>query len=184
MRNNLLTIFILTPFLLLSCKNFKKEKVENITISNKKKLEVIERFFPKEKSITKHDTIIMEENLKITIQNTLTDSYVVNEFEIDGQKYIDKYRNCVNRLIIEKSNELILDTIFKKRDFIKYTGPDFQNIATFRGYWFNQLKNDTIELFGMINKPETDWSFNFHHYFDLNSKTFLVKEYLEEDQMK
>jgi len=141
----------------------------------------IERFFPSEKETVEFDTTIVSENVSVTIISRHLDSFVVNEFETEEAKHIDKYRDSEKQIIIKKLNETLIDTVFRKGDFIDLTGSDFLEIADFHNYWFRELRNDTIEFFGVINKPETDWGTPFYHYFDLKSQTFTVKEYIEED---
>ena len=183
-----------------SCSEQKKEKVtvekqpesvqtsnernETLTISKSQNLKdksIIERFFPEENETVKFDTIVSALNLEISIQSTTLDSYVTNEFEIEGVKHIDKYRDSEKHLIIKKSNEVVIDTVFKKSDFTELTGKNFLKIADFHGYWFNKIENDTIELFGVISKPETDWSVAFYHFIDLKSMTFELREHIDEE---
>ena len=74
----------------------------------------------------------------------------------------------------------MVDTVFKKSNFTELTEEDFLKVSTFHRYWFNKIENDTIELFGVINKPETDWSVAFYHFLDLKSGTFETKEHIDE----
>lgn len=57
-------------------------------------------------------------------------------------------------------------------------------IANFHNYWFNKLDNDKIELFGVISNPETDWTFDFIHYFELFSKTLTFKQEIYDERKK
>lgn len=195
MRNHFLIIIV---FLFISCgeqnkekRTYKKEtekleitdmqidsllKDKNKHVCNK---DVIERYFPIEKEILKSDTIISARNLSISIESRTLDSYVTNEFESDGKKYIDKYRDLEKHLIIKNPNETLIDTVFTKNNFVSLTGQNFLKIAHFHGYWFNNIEKDTIELSGGITKPETDWSIAFYHYFDLKTKTFKTEEYID-----
>lgn len=142
---------------------------------------IIERYFPKEKESVEFDTTITSKKISIRIISRHLDSFVVDEFETEDAKYIDKYRDSEKQVIITKSNRTIIDTVIRKGDFIALTGPDLLKIADFHNYWFRELRNDTIEFFGVINKPETDWGTPFYHYFDLKSETFTAKQYFEED---
>lgn len=197
MKNPFLIFIVI--ILLLSCSNDKKKKtiVEKETIKNESVTEmvdslnsqqnesastktVVERYFPKEKEIAEFDTTIAQKDLRISIENRFLDSSVVVEFENDGINYIDKYRDIENHLVIKNSNEILIDTVLRKNDFIELAGQEFLEIANFHRYWFNNIESDTIELFGVISKPETDWSFAFYHYFDLRTKTFKIKQHLEE----
>ncbi|UII26887.1 hypothetical protein LVD15_00175 [Fulvivirga maritima] len=159
-------------------------KTESKEVAQKESVEdqiVIERYFPSEKEITEFDTIIASSSISIKIINRYLDSFVVNEFEAEEAKHIDKYRDSEKQIIIKYLNQTLVDTVFRKDDFIALTGPEFLEIADFHNYWFRELRNDTIEFFGIINKPETDWGIPFYHFFDIESQTFTVKEYIEED---
>ena len=99
-----------------------KEQSNTLTDSEDKKLDsinVIERFFPEEKETVEFDTIVSAQNIEISIKSRYLDSYVINEFEIEGVKHIDKYRDSEKHLLILKSNEVVIDTVFKKNDFIR-----------------------------------------------------------------
>lgn len=160
------------------------KQFDTLTVSkgtNQNDNAVIERYFPEEKETEEFDTIISAQNVEISIKSRTLDSYVTNEYEIEGIKHIDKYRGSEKHLFIKKSNEVLIDTIFKKSNFTEMTGEDFLKIADFHGYWFNKIENDTIELFGVISKPETDWSIAFYHYFDLKTKTFKIEEHIDEE---
>ena len=191
-------IFLIT-ILLLSCSNEKKKKavVEKETIKNENATErvdslnsqldesastkkVVERYFPKEKEIAEFDTTIAKKDLRISIESRFLDSFVADEFESGGIKYVHKYRDSEKHFVIKNSNDILIDTILRKNDFVALAGQEFLEIANFHRYWFNNIESDTIALFGVISKPETDWSFTFYHYFDLTTKTFKVKQHIEE----
>ncbi|UII20554.1 DUF4738 domain-containing protein [Fulvivirga ligni] len=160
------------------------ERIDTLTISKSQNLKdksIIERFFPVENKTIKFDTILSALNLEISIQSATLDSYVTNEFEIEGVIHVDKYRDSEKHLIIKRYNEVVIDTVFKKNDFTELTGEDFSKIANFHGYWFNKIENDTIELFGVISKPETDWSVAFYHFLNLKSMTFELREHIDEE---
>ncbi|WP_299157042.1 DUF4738 domain-containing protein [uncultured Tenacibaculum sp.] len=179
----------LATVIFLSCNKQKKETIKTNTkdsfLTKKEdhnlKTKSIIRYFPKEKEVVEFDTVIAAKNLRITIQSKFLDSYVTNEFDSEGIKYIDKYRNNEKHLIIKQSNKIIIDTVFRKNNFEKLAGKDFLKIAQFHDYSFNEIKNDTIELFGLISKPETDWSFVFNHYFDLSTKKLRIEEYNDDE---
>ncbi|NLR95071.1 DUF4738 domain-containing protein [Flammeovirga sp. SR4] len=161
-----------------------KKQIETLTISERQNLtdnNVIERFFPEENEIVKFDTIISAQNLKISIQSTALDSYVTNEYESEGIKYIDKYRDSKKHLRILYGNQVILDTMFVKESFADYAGKEFLDIANLHGYWFNKIDENVLEFFGAINKPETDWSYTFYHFFDLSTQELRIEELIEEE---
>lgn len=186
---NKLILIWLTTVIFLSCSKHKKEAIKINTKNNpltikensNLKTKSIIRYFPKEKDVIEFDTIIAAKNLRITIQSKFLDSYVINEFDSESIKYTNKYRNNEKHLVIKQSNKIIIDTVFRKNNFEKLAGKDFLKIAQFHNYSFNEIKNDTIELFGIISKPETDWSFVFNHYFDLNTKEFRIEEYNDDE---
>lgn len=177
MRNSLLISTF--AFLLFACKSQTEKKttiVDNadsstVTLTHKKS----ERFVPETKGAEKFDTIIADRQIQITITRTDLDSYVTDEYDENGHKQIDKYRDAEISLIIKQKPQTLLDTVFRKERFSKYAEKGFTDIAIFHNYWFKQIDKDGIELFGVISKPETDWAINFQHYFDLSSKkiTFM-----------
>ncbi len=185
-------ILILIPLLsLLSCKSEQKSNTitsdskvvdeKKVNIKEQTKNDTLERFFPSEKEIIKNDTLIQMRNIEIEITRNSLDSYIVNEFDSDGIKNIQKYRDFENHLLIKKDSKVLIDTILKKENFIENTGKEFQYISIFHGYWFNEIKDNRIELFGMISKPETDYSFAFQHFFDINTGEFEIKKSIDEE---
>ncbi len=172
---NLLPIIFLT---ILSCS--KRKEVYNkpiITSENS-----TDRFFPKEKTVEKFDTLIVDKNLEISITKSYLDSFVTNEFEIEGKKkQVDKYRDAEISLKIKQDNKILLDTLFRKENFNNYINKNFQNIAVFHGYWLDGIDNEKIQFFGTISKPETDWAFDFRHNFYFKNKS-LKTEILEETE--
>ena len=93
-----------------------------------------DRFFPKEKTVEKFDTLIVDKNLEISITKSYSDSFVTNEFENEGKKQVDKYRDAEISLKIKQDNKILLDTLFKKENFNNYIDKNFQKIAVFHGY--------------------------------------------------
>jgi hypothetical protein len=160
--------------------NQKTDSLTTATNDNSNNKEVVERYFPSEKESVLFDTIISASNLSISIKSTNIESYVINEFETEDTKHIDKYRDSEKHLIIKKAGHTLIDTVFTKDNFSALTGHEFLKVGDFRGYWFRELKNDRIEFFGVISKPETDWSTPFYHYFDLKTQSFKIEKYIEE----
>ena len=189
-----ISLLILISFLfVLSCKSESKTDLSNSSkdtieegklkspVNPKIKDSIIEKFFPDTKDPIKNDTLIQNRGIQISIVQIPLDSYVVNEFNSDGIKNIHKYRDFENHLIIEKNSVTLIDTIFRKENFLENTGQEFQEISVFHGYWFREIKDNQIELFGMLSKPETDYSFGFQHFFDMTSGEFKIKPSIEED---
>lgn len=168
----LLPIIFLT---ILSCSK-RKEVFKKPIITSENPTD---RFFPKEKTVEKFDTLIIDKNLEISITKSYLDSFVTNEFEIEGKKQVDKYRDAEISLKIKQDNKILLDTLFRKENFNNYIDKDFQNIAVFHGYWLDGIDNEKIQFFGTISKPETDWAFDFRHNFYFKNKS-LKTEIIEE----
>jgi hypothetical protein len=141
-----------------------------------------ERFFPEQKGVEKFDTIIADRQIQIIVTKTDLDSYVTNEYDEDGHEQTDKYRDVQIALTIKQKSQTLLDTVFKKEQFSKYGDKGFIDIAIFHNYWFNKLDKDKIELFGVISKPETDWTIDFHHYFDLTTRKLTFKQEINDEE--
>ena len=175
----------LIPILLIAILSCSKKQEEKIEVFNKPIISnenSTDRFFPKEKTVEKFDTLIVDKNLEISITKSYLDSFVTNEFEIEGKKkQVDKYRDAEISLKIKQDNKILLDTLFRKENFNNYIDKNFQNIAVFHGYWLDGIDNEKIQFFGTISKPETDWAFDFHHNFYFKDKT-LKTEMLEETE--
>ncbi|WP_430908673.1 DUF4738 domain-containing protein [Maribacter sp. 2-571] len=196
----LFLILLTTTIFIVSCGEQKKKKKtmgkevlkmeatdkknDSLTIAKEENVdrkEVVIRYFPDKKDTIEFDTLISAQNLHISIQSRTLDSYVTNEFESDGKKYIDKYRDSEKHLRIWKENQIVVDTIFIKEIFGSYAGNEFLNIANLSGYWFNSVDNNSIAFFGVINKPETDLSYDFYHFFDLSTRKFRIEEHIDEE---
>ena len=154
------------------------------TIQNpevQEKTGIIERYFPEKIVSDLTDTLLLERNLSISITKTSMDSYVINEYEFEGIGHIDKYRDFNYHIVITETEEVLIDTVFIKENYLEYTSQEFLDIAKFHGYWFNKIEGDSIELFGVINKPETDWSFAFYHNYNLTTGKFELVEFVDEE---
>ena len=172
----------LIPILLLailSCSKKQEQKIEVFKkpiISNENSTD---RFFPKERTVEKFDTLIVDKNLEISITKSYLDSFVNNEFENEGKKQVEKYRDAEISLKIKQDNKILLDTLFRKENFNNFIDENFQKIAIFHGYWLDGIDNEKIQFFGTISKPETDWAFDFRHNFyfkDKSLKTEIVEQ--------
>ena len=174
----------LIPILLLAILSCSKKQEQKIEVFNKPIISnenSTDRFFPKEKTVEKFDTLIVDKNLEISIAKSYLDSFVTNELEIEGKKQVDKYRDAEISLKIKQDNKILLDTLFRKENFNNYIDKNFQNIAVFHGYWLDGIDNEKIQFFGTISKPETDWAFDFRHNFYFKNKS-LKTEMLEETE--
>ena len=172
----------LIPILLIAILSCSKKQEEKIEVFNKPIISnenSTDRFFPKEKTVEKFDTLIIDKNLEISITKSYLDSFVTNDFEIEGKKQVDKYRDAEISLKIKQDNKILLDTLFRKENFNNYIDNNFQNIAVFHGYWLDEIDHEKIQFFGTISKPETDWAFEFRHNFYFKNKS-LKTEIIEE----
>ena len=183
MRKNILILILV--FLLFACNSQTEKKktiIKNadnsaVTLDKKKS----EKFIPKTKGTEKFDTIIADSKMQITIKKTDLDSYVINEYEVDGNKQIDRYRDAEISLTIKQNSQIFLDTVFTKRQFSKYANKEFLDNAIFFNYWFEAAGKDKIQFFGVIAKPETDNTMDFYHYFDLTNRKLTFIQKPEED---
>lgn len=142
---------------------------------------ITEKYFPAENTASIKDTLVQSLGIQIIITERTLDSYVTNEHTEEKTKYIDKYRDIERTVKITRNKEVLVDTVFNKEMFKGILNQDFMNIANFYGYWINNVTADKIEFFGTIGKPETDWTFAFYHYFDVKTKTFEIKELVDEE---
>lgn len=175
---NFLPILLLT---IVSCFKKQEEKIDVLKNSINSNENSTDRFFPKEKTVEKFDTLIIDKNLEISITKSYLGSFVTNEFEDEGKKLVDKYRDAEISLKIKQGNKIILDTLFRKENFNNYIDKNFQKIAVFQGYWLDEIDNEKIQFFGTISKPETDWAFDFRHKFYFKNKS-LKTEIVEETE--
>ena len=82
-------ICYLLPILLIAFLSCSKKQEEKIEVFNKPIIpneNSTDRFFPKEKTVEKFDTLIINKNLEISITKSYLDSFVTNEFENEGKK--------------------------------------------------------------------------------------------------
>ena len=178
------TTFIL-PLLLIAILSCSKKQEEKIEVFNKPIISnenSTDRFFPKEKKVEKFDTLIIDKNLEISITKSYLDSFVTNEFENEGKKQVDKYRDAEISLKIKQDNKILLDTLFRKENFNNYIEENFQKIAVFHDYWLDGIDNEKIQFFGTISKPETDWAFDFRHNFYFKNKSLKTEIVVENEE--
>ena len=184
MRKNILILIL--AFLLFTCNSQTEKKTTIIKTADSSAVVLVnkksEKFVPETKGTVKFDTIIADRKVQIIIKRTDLDSYVINEYEEDGNKQIDKYRDAEISLTIKQNSQILLDTIFTKIQFSKYADKGFMDIAIFHNYWFNKLDKEKIELFGVITEPETDYTMDFYHYFDLTKRKLTFVQKTEEDE--
>lgn len=182
MKNTILFLILIT--LVFACnKNIDKKPEELLYRDSSKQFSannISESFFPENKETVRFDTLIDNNRLQVTIIKKDLDSYVSCEYNDEGKKKIDKYRDAEITLTIKQNLQILLDTVFRKEQFSKYSDIGFMDIAHFHNYWFNKLDKNRIELFGVISKPETDYTLTFYHYYNLTTKKLSFVECVED----
>lgn len=153
-----------------------------ILAQNSRNKQDIETFIPASILSEVVDTLITDRQLQITITKTDLESYIVRSYYEDSNAIIDKYRDAEVSIVIKLKAEIILDTVLRKEQFAQYADEDFLDIAILHNYWFNQLNNNIIELFGVINEPETDYALAFYHYFDLTNRKLTFVEAIDDEE--
>jgi acyl carrier protein len=176
-----LTLILLVTGLVSCTKTTNQTDIPSSPNSSTIDTIVVERYFPTEKAVNVRDTIIQTLGIQITITEKTLDTFVTEEYTNDSIKHIDKYRDIERQLKILKDNQVLVDTLFKKETFKEFLDKDFLEVSNFHGYWINNVEADRIEFFGVISKPETDWTFAFHHFFNVKTKEFKIKEEVDDD---
>lgn len=170
----LIPIFV---FMLISCDS----KLEKFTEIANSEIES-ERYFPKEILTKKFDTLLADRQIRLQISRTDLDTYVSREYEIDDKLQIDNYRDAEISLMISRDSKILLDTVFEKRQFLKYADKNFIDSSVFHDYWFEGLADDRLKFLGTISIPETDIGFEFEHDFDLKSNQLSFELLTEAEQ--
>lgn len=179
-----LTLIIIAIFL-ISCnsKSVKNPETSKPIKSSQKEIKNdSDKLYPLQKGIEKFDTLIQSRNIRISIIRKDLDNYVLHESWGDDGKHIDKYRNAEIKLIITQNENILLDTIFRKEQFVKSIGNEFSDIAIFHNYWFKNIDENKIDFFGVITEPETDNAVNFNHYFYFKTKRLEYSESIESEE--
>lgn len=184
MKNNIIISILLLSLFACNAKTQKESTEVKTTYSTAVSSTNIksERFFPEKKETIKFDTLLADKQLHVTIIKSDLDSYVTNEYDDDGKKQIDKYRDAEIKLTIKQKSQTLLDTVFRKMQFSQFADKGFMDIAIFHNYWFNNLDKDKIELFGVISQPETDYTLAFYHYFDLTNRKLNFVEHTDDEE--
>jgi len=165
-----------------SDNNFAQKEIDTL-ISDTVKYDssydkLIEQFFPSQITSEQSDTTIG--NINVSIIKKTINTYVTYDYTEERIRHLDKYRDFEIRLVIKQNLVKLIDTSFRKESFLNPTD-SFLKIAILYNYWFREIKNNEIELFGTIDKPETDWAYSFRHYFNLTTKKFRIVEETEEE---
>jgi hypothetical protein len=170
---------LLLGLLVIACNQKTNQSEETPAEEN---VNPLVNFIPETKESIQIDTVLKDLNLKISIIQTPTNTYLSQEYEIDSVMYTTNYRDLEQRLIIKKGDQILMDTTFSKQTFISYSSQEFFNEAIFSWYSFTRIEESKLEFFGAVAKPETDWAFAFNHYYDLKTGAFEVKEQIFEEE--
>ena len=151
-----LKIFILLPAIFFISCNSKSEKNLEVSTPIKSSQEVTQndsgKLYPIRKETIKFDTLIRSKNIRISIVRKDLDSYVLHESWGEDGKHADKYRNAEIELTIEQNENILLDTIFRKEQFVKTVENKFLDIVIFHNYWFEKIDENKIEFLGVITE--------------------------------
>ncbi len=180
-----LNLFILIlAFFFIAC-NSKSKKNSEVSTPIKSLQEVTKKDSDKlqiQKETVKFDTLIQSRNIRISIVRKDLDSYVLHESWSEDGKHIDQYRNAEIELTIKQNENILLDTIFKKEQFVKSIGNKFLDIVIFHNYWFEKIDENKIEFLGVITEPETDNTVDFNHYFYFKTKRLEYSESVDSEE--
>jgi hypothetical protein len=180
---NLFTLILAIFF--IAC-NSKSEKNSEVSTQIKSSQEVIkkdsDKLYPIQKEIVKFDTLIQNRNIWISIVRKDLDSYVLHESWGEDGKHIDKFRNAEIELTIKQNENILLDTIFRKEQFVKSVGNKFLDIVIFHNYWFEKIDENKIEFLGVITEPETDNTVDFNHYFYFKTNRLKYSESVNSEE--
>ena len=181
-----LKLFISIFAIFFTACNSKSEKDSEVSKQIKSSQEVVkknsDKLYPIQKEIVEFDTLIQNRNIRISIVRKDLDSYVLHESWGEDGKYIDKYRNAEIELNIKQNENILLDTIFRKEQFVKSVGNKFLDMVIFHNYWFEKIDDYKIEFLGVITEPETDNTLDFNHYFYFKTKRLEYSESVNSEE--
>ena len=183
-----LTLILIATGLASCAKTTKQSEISSSTdaaetVDTKVRIDtvVIEKYVPADNTVNIKDTVFQTSGIRITLTEKTLDTYVTSEHSDNHLKYVGKYRDIERNLTIVKDDEVLVDTLLTKESFAGILNKEFIDIANFYRYSTGKVDTDKIEFFGLIGKPETDWSFAFYHYFDLTTRKFEIKELVDEE---
>lgn len=161
---NLFIVILIIFFIACNSKNENNAEVSKQTKSSNEAIKKdSDKLYPIHKEIVQFDTLIRNRNIRISIVRKDLDSYVLHQSWGEDGKYIEKYRNAEIELNIKQNENILLDTIFRKEQFVKSVGDKFLAIVIFHNYWFQKIDENKIEFLGVITEPETDNTVDFNH---------------------
>ena len=174
-----LTILFLS---IISCSKKQSEELPIFTNLKDTVLNVQEIRKSELNKSEKFDTLLSNQQLHISIKKSKSNTHVISEyFDENNAKAFLKYDNNEISVIIKHKSKVVLDTIFKKENFLEILDQDFFNVAVLYEYQFSKIANDRIVFYGSIQKPDTDWIVQFNHHYDLKTNTFSIEELVEEE---
>lgn len=180
---NLFIVILIIFFIACNSKNENNAEVSKQTKSSHEAIKKdSDKLYPIHKEIVQFDTLIRNRNIRISIVRKDLDSYVLHQSWGEDGKYIEKYRNAEIELNIKQNENILLDTIFRKEQFVKSVGDKFLAIVIFHNYWFQKIDENKIEFLGVITEPETDNTVDFNHYFYFKTKRLEYSESLKSEE--
>ena len=162
-------------FIVLGCGYSGKSTASQTTNDE---LPIVRSYHPKEKIEQTKDTLI-HESWVLSVRSKALGTYVTQEFEDEEEIRAYHYRNFSYKVTLKRENEAMLDTVLYKEAFKSLLDPAFLDSAIFRNYSFERydLKARQLYFFGIITKPDTDWTWAFYHIYSLESNDFVIEEY-------
>ncbi|WP_157687295.1 hypothetical protein [Pedobacter psychrophilus] len=173
-------------YLLISCNSQVDDKRLNkidatdsptVLYTNNKS----ELLYSETESPEKLEHILANRRLKITLVKSYLNSYITHDYSHGT----DKYRDVQFALIIKQNSQILLDTILRKEDFVRYVGKECVLKSTLDQYFYvidNDFPNK-IEFLGKLDTRSSKSVF-FKHLFDLKNYKFEFVKLKGEDQMR
>ncbi|CAL2093142.1 DUF4738 domain-containing protein [Tenacibaculum sp. 190524A05c] len=185
------TVTFILLFVIMSCKQEvkpslvkKKEKQDNQIAKpkiEKVKDSLVITYFPQKKDTFKLDTLLLQDKVRVILSESyIPKSYVINSFEVEkGLRYEHRYRDSKIDVKVFKEGDKLVDTTFIKSSFLNENNKEIINVGNLQGYNIEAVNNETLDFFGSICKPDTDWCYDFYHIYDLKERKFITKEYID-----
>ncbi|OAQ39211.1 hypothetical protein A5893_11125 [Pedobacter psychrophilus] len=132
-------------------------------------------------------TELLDKNIEIIILKSYLDNYLEN---MDNLSRNFRYKDVQINLIIKQNSKVILDTTFRREQFVKQIlkqrDGNFISKSFLQVYRFSEYHNDsnTIIFYGDIGYDEymySESSFQFKHFFDLKNRKLSFSLYQSEE---
>ena len=171
---------LITSVLFISCSKDAKTEAKNI--SKDDSLIVEKSVHPMDSVNSKFDTLLIG-NLRVKIYELTLDSFV-KQTELQKEKVrAYDYRDFSRRIEIIKDGKVLVDTLFVKESFAPLlVDENFLKVAVFKSYSFENydVQKGEITFFGLLTKPETDWTIAYYHKLNLSNLSFEVERLIDE----